>query len=93
MRAKHVEGVGPGQRNRPGVSTESTRRISMEPTGKCFCGCGQETSRQAYFVVTHDRRAESKVIKAEYGSIAAFVVAHGYGPDYPDGGGPRSRGQ
>jgi hypothetical protein len=64
----------------------------MEPTGKCFCGCGQETSRQAYFVATHDRRAESKVIKAEYGSIAAFVVAHGYGPDYPDGGGPRSQG-
>lgn len=62
----------------------------MEPTGKCFCGCGQETSGRAFFVQTHDRRAESKVIKAEYGSIADFVVAHGYGPDHPEGGGPRT---
>jgi hypothetical protein len=64
----------------------------MEPTGKCFCGCGKETSKQAYFVPTHDRRAESKVIKAEYGSIAAFVVAHGYRPKHPNGGGPRTQG-
>jgi hypothetical protein len=26
---------------------------------------------------------------AEYGSIADFVLAHGYGPDHPDGGGAR----
>jgi hypothetical protein len=62
----------------------------MKPTGLCFCGCGQPTSRHAFFVPSHDRRAESKVIKAEYGTIAEFLLAHGYGPDHPDGGGPRS---
>ena len=41
-------------------------------------------------VPIHDRRAESKVIKAEYGTIADLLVAHGYGPDHPDGGGPRT---
>ncbi len=29
---------------------------------------------------THDRNSESAVIKAEYGSIANFLAAHGYGP-------------
>ena len=47
-------------------------------TGSCYCGCGGRTN--AYFVATHDRIAESFVIKMEYGSIAAFLVAHGYGP-------------
>ena len=62
----------------------------MKPTGKCFCGCGQPTRGRSFFVPSHDRRAESKVIKAEYGTIADFLVAHGYGPDRPDGGGPRT---
>lgn len=55
------------------------------PTGRCFCGCGASTKPGRYFVPTHDRRAETKVIKQRYGSIAQFVVAHGYGPDKPDG--------
>lgn len=62
----------------------------VRPTGMCYCGCGAATSPTAYFVVTHDLRAESRVIHDEYGSIAAFVTAHGYGPDHPDGGGPRA---
>ena len=47
-------------------------------TGSCYCGCGGWT--KGYFVPSHDRRAESFAISAEYGSIAAFLVAHGYGP-------------
>ena len=47
-------------------------------TGNCYCGCGGST--KGYFVPTHDRIAESFVIKTEYGSIAAFLAAHGYGP-------------
>ena len=58
----------------------------IEPTGKCFCGCGQVAKPGRYFVATHDRKAETKVIKDQYGSIADFVVAHGYGPDHPNGG-------
>ncbi|MDQ1245858.1 MAG: hypothetical protein QG597_225 [Actinomycetota bacterium] len=60
----------------------------VEPTGLCFCGCGQATKAGRYFVATHDRRAETTVIKARYGSIAEFVVAHGFGPDHPEGDGP-----
>ena len=62
----------------------------VQPTGNCFCGCGAATSAKAYFVVTHDRRAESRVIHDQYGSIAAFITAHGYGPEHPDGNGPRA---
>ena len=47
--------------------------------GMCYCGCGTPT--KGYFAPTHDRIAESYVMKAEYGSIAAFLVAHGYGPN------------
>lgn len=65
--------------------------ILAHPTGKCFCGCGADTKPTAFFVPTHDRTAESRVIKEEYGSIADFVLAHGYGPDFPQGGGPRGR--
>jgi hypothetical protein len=53
---------------------------SQRPTGECWCGCGQPTSPGSFFVQTHDRKAESAVIKAEYGSIADFLAAHGYGP-------------
>ena len=53
--------------------------VSEPPrTGTCYCGCGGRT--QKHFVQTHDRPAESFVIKTEYGSIAAFLIAHGYGP-------------
>lgn len=62
--------------------------VMVEPTGSCFCGCGQVTAPGRFFVATHDRRAETAVIKAVYGSIAEFVVAHGYGPDHPEGDGP-----
>ena len=52
-------------------------------TGQCFCGCGGATKPGRFFVQTHDRVAETAVIREKYGSIAAFVVAHGYGPDTP----------
>lgn len=41
-----------------------------------------------YFVARHDRRVEAMIIREQYGSIAAFVLAHGYGPDLPMGGQP-----
>ena len=50
------------------------------PTGVCFCGCGSEVALGKFFVPSHDRKAEAAVIRLKYGSVAAFVVAHGYGP-------------
>lgn len=60
----------------------------IKPTGRCFCGCGSEVGEKAFFVPSHDRRAESRVIRERYGNIAGFVVAHGFGPDHPKGDGP-----
>lgn len=50
------------------------------PTGSCWCGCGAETSPTAFFVSGHDKIAEAAVVKAEYGSVAAFLMRHGYVP-------------
>ncbi len=50
------------------------------PTGECWCGCGVETPVGSFFAVGHDKRAESEVILAEYGSVPDFLLAHGYGP-------------
>jgi hypothetical protein len=50
------------------------------PTGYCWCGCHAEISTRAFFVQGHDKVAESKVILAEYGSVADFLAALGYGP-------------
>ena len=55
----------------------------LTPTDSCFCGCGGATKPGRFFVQTHDRVAETAVIREKYGSIAAFVVAHGYGPEAP----------
>jgi hypothetical protein len=45
-------------------------------TGWCFCGCGSTVPMGRHFVQTHDRKAESRIIREHYGSIAAFVDAH-----------------
>lgn len=50
------------------------------PTGTCWY-CGETVGPESFFCAGHDRAAEAAVIKSEYGSIAAFVAAHGYGPD------------
>ena len=54
------------------------------PTGKCFCGCGEATEGTSYFIAGHDKRAEAKVVKEVYGSVVAFLAAHGYGPEGRD---------
>jgi hypothetical protein len=50
------------------------------PTGECWCGCGEEVPVTAFFKPGHDRRAETIVMKLEYGSVAQFLDAHGFGP-------------
>jgi hypothetical protein len=53
----------------------------LTPTGTCWCGCEQPTKAGAFFLTGHDKTAESAVIQVEYGSVAAFIVQHRYGPD------------
>ncbi|HUX48130.1 MAG TPA: hypothetical protein VMV76_02985 [Dehalococcoidia bacterium] len=50
------------------------------PTGKCWCGCGEDVPRGSFFLAGHDRRAESAVILVEYGSVVEFLAEHGYAP-------------
>jgi hypothetical protein len=50
------------------------------PTGECWCGCGEEAAKGAYFLPGHDRRAEAAIVKVEYGSVPQFLDEHGYGP-------------
>ena len=50
------------------------------PTGKCWCGCGEDVPRGSFFLSGHDRRAESAVITVEYGGVVEFLTQHGYGP-------------
>jgi Zn-dependent alcohol dehydrogenase len=51
------------------------------PTGECWCGCGAETGIGSFFKPGHDKIGESAVVAVEYGSVAALLLAHGFGPD------------
>lgn len=55
-----------------------------QPTGTCWCGCGGETGPGSFVIPNHDRIAEAKVVRSEYGSIAGLLAAHGYGPGGKD---------
>lgn len=50
------------------------------PTGECWCGCQGATSEGRFFLPGHDRVAESAVINITYGSVADFLLKHGFGP-------------
>ncbi len=52
----------------------------VEPTGICWCGCGEETKPDSVYLPGHDRRAEAAVVRVEHGSVARFLEDHGYGP-------------
>ena len=52
----------------------------VTPSGICWCGCGASCGRDSFFKAGHDRIAEAALVKAEYGSVALFLNAHGYGP-------------
>ena len=57
------------------------RTTRVLPTGECWCGCGTEVPRGAFFVTGHDRKADSMLIRMEYGGVAEFLAAKGFAPD------------
>ncbi len=58
--------------------------LRLIPTGKCWCGCEQDTGRGAFFVQGHDKRAEAALVAIDYhGSVAELLHRHGYGPGRP----------
>jgi hypothetical protein len=51
------------------------------PTGTCWCGCGKETSRGAFFARGHDKIAEAALTAAEFGGEVPQLLHHyHYGP-------------
>jgi hypothetical protein len=51
------------------------------PTGECWCGCGEEAKLGSFFLVGHDKKAESVAIELEFdGSVAQFLDALGFAP-------------
>ena len=52
-----------------------------QPTGLCWCGCGERTGVGKHFVIGHDRKAEVALVKVKYGSIAEMLAHHGFGPE------------
>ena len=61
----------------PARRGSGTRR-AVTPTGKCWCGCGEATEPEAFFLPGHDRKAEAALVKDEYGSLAEMLDAHGW---------------
>lgn len=51
------------------------------PTGECWCGCGKEVGLGSFFAPGHDKWAEGYVTMTRYGSVAAYIDAHEYGPN------------
>ena len=47
---------------------------ASQPNGTCYCGCGGAPKPGKFFVITHDRRAEARVIRERFGNIATFVA-------------------
>jgi hypothetical protein len=51
------------------------------PTGTCWCGCGEEAGRGAFFARGHDKVAEAALLAVRYGgSVPQLLHKHGYGP-------------
>lgn len=50
------------------------------PTGKCWCGCGQDVDLGSFFAPGHDKRAEARVVMEEFGGVPQFLAAFGRAP-------------
>ena len=63
-----------------GAHIEQMRLMSIkaEANGLCWCGCGEQVKAGKFFVPTHDRQAESMLLKIHYGTIANMGASHGY---------------
>ena len=57
----------------------TTQGARLLPTGTCWCGCGDEVARGAFFARGHDKVAEAALLAARYeGSVAHLLHGHGY---------------
>lgn len=62
------------------MSTNQSPRLL--PTGTCWCGCGEDVARGAFFARGHDKVAEAALLATRYeGSVAQLLNGHGYNAD------------
>lgn len=56
--------------------------MKAELTGKCWCGCGEDTG--GHFAQGHDRRAQEALLDIVYGTgtIAEKLAMLGFGPTH-----------
>lgn len=60
------------------MTTEKPRAL---PAGVCWCGCGAEVGRRAFFARGHDKVAEGALLAARYGGeVAQLLLEHEFGP-------------
>jgi len=63
------------------MTTTSSDLPRLIPNGTCWCGCGAEVGRGAFFTRGHDKVAEGALLAARYGgSVAQLLEHHGFGP-------------
>ena len=60
-------------------SPDPRLRPDPEKTGKCYCGCGKSTKGH-FHKGGGDSTAKGMFLHIHYGSNAALLVEHGYGP-------------
>jgi len=59
------------------------------PVGVCYCGCGAKLDNsRAFFVRSHDRKLEARIVREVYDDVASFALTHGYDPL----AGPKAKG-
>ncbi|WHP16581.1 hypothetical protein [Cellulomonas sp. ES6] len=61
------------------MNSETPRAL---PAGTCWCGCGADVGRRAFFARGHDKVAEGALLAAKYGGeVAQLLLDHGFGPE------------
>ncbi len=65
----------------PRLATKELCAMEFKKTGKCWCGCGEDTGH--HFKQGHDRRAETVLLGIVYGGlkIGEILAMLGYSPD------------
>lgn len=54
----------------------------VEPTGVCWCGCGEAIGAGSFFKAGHDKRVVSAIMALHYSdSVPRWMTTHGYSPD------------
>ncbi len=57
--------------------------MKLNPSGKCWCNCGERTVAGSFFLPGHEQRAVSAIIEHYFCDARGFVAAFGWQPGEP----------